>query len=110
LDFHGKCHILILCKSFLIYLSRGAWVAANVLASDLAEEFTCAALPHPSLTLEEKMYGGNLPDLMSKIDRPILLMPTAVSFRLLISYSYFSLLYLFLLFLSFLFRSLLFEG
>jgi hypothetical protein len=58
---------------------RGAWVAANVLASDLAEEFTCAALPHPSLTLEEKMYGGSLPDLMSRINRPILLMPTIVS-------------------------------
>jgi hypothetical protein len=24
------------------------------------------------------MYGGNLPDLMSKINRPILLMPVAV--------------------------------
>jgi hypothetical protein len=108
LDFHGKCHILILSKSFLIRISRGAWVAANVLASDLAEEFTCAALPHPSLSLEEKMYGGNLPDLMSKINRPILLMPTAVSFRALISTA-FSLLFIFSL-LFFLLWSLLFKG
>jgi hypothetical protein len=54
----------------------------NVLASDLSNEFVCAALVSPSLMLEEKMYGGSLPKLMSKINSPILMMPSAVSLSL----------------------------
>jgi len=63
-------------KIALLGFSWGSWVAVNVLASELSEEFVCAALPHPSLTLEESMYGGSLPELMSRVNRPFLLMPT----------------------------------
>ena len=57
----------------------------NILSSELADDFVCAAIPHPSLDLEEKMYGGSLPDLMSRINRPVLLMPTKVFFFFLIT-------------------------
>jgi hypothetical protein len=74
--------------SFL--LCRGGWVATNLLASDISEEFTCAALPHPSLNLEEKVYGGSVPDLMSRVNRPILLMPTSVRFFKVVSFFFLS--------------------
>lgn len=51
----------------------------NLLASDIADEFYCGALSSPSIDLEEKMYGGSLPELMSRVNRPLLLMPTRVS-------------------------------
>jgi len=63
-------------KICLLGFSWGGWVAVNLLASDIAEDFICAALPHPSLDVEEKYYGGSLPELMSYVKRPILLMPT----------------------------------
>lgn len=62
-------------KISLIGFSWGAWVAVNILASDLSDAFVCGALPHPSINLEERLYGGSLPELMSRINRPILLMP-----------------------------------
>lgn len=58
---------------------RGGWVVTNLLATDIANDFVCAALPHPSINLEEKVFGGSLADLMSRVDRPILLMPGKVS-------------------------------
>lgn len=60
-------------------LGRGGWVVSNILASDLANQFVCGALPHPSINLEERVYGGNLLELMSRINRPLLLMPARVS-------------------------------
>lgn len=60
-------------------MKRGSWVVVNLLASDIADEFYCGALSSPSIDLEEKMYGGSLPELMSRVNRPLLLMPTRVS-------------------------------
>lgn len=65
-------------KIAIIGFSWGGWVAVNVLSSDIAENFVCGVLPHPSLNLEERMYGGNLADLFSHIERPILLLPARV--------------------------------
>jgi hypothetical protein len=80
LGFSWYClFIYVLCSFIDWFVSRGAWVAANVLASDLSKDFVCAALASPNLMLEEKMYGGSLPELMSKINSPLLMMPSAVS-------------------------------
>lgn len=53
-------------------------MVANLLASSLSNEFVCGVLPHPSLNLEERVYGGSLLDLMSRINRPVLLLPSKV--------------------------------
>lgn len=66
-------------KIVLVGYSWGSWVAANILASDLAEHFVCAALPTPSLNLEERMYGGSMIELFTRIQRPLLLFPGRVS-------------------------------
>jgi len=63
-------------KISLLGFSWGAWVCVNLLASDISDEFCCAALPNPSLDLEERVYGGSLAELMSKVNRPLLMMPT----------------------------------
>ena len=63
-----------------IYLYRGGWVVTNILASDLAENFVCGALPHPSIDLEERIYGGSLIELMSRVNRPLLLLPAKVGY------------------------------
>jgi hypothetical protein len=54
-------------------------VATNILASDLSDNFVCGVLPHPSINLEERTYGGNLAELFSRIERPILVLPARVS-------------------------------
>lgn len=58
---------------------RGSWVVASLLASEMADEFYCGALMQPSLNLEEQRYGGSTADLISRINRPVLLMPIMVS-------------------------------
>jgi dienelactone hydrolase/ElaB/YqjD/DUF883 family membrane-anchored ribosome-binding protein len=63
-------------KIALIGFSWGGWVATNVLASnDLADQFTCGILAHPSINLEERMYGGSLAQLFSHVKRPVLVLP-----------------------------------
>jgi hypothetical protein len=42
---------------------------------EMAPHFSCAASPHPSITLEDSVYGGNTLDLMKSIKCPTLLMP-----------------------------------
>jgi len=59
----------------LLGFSWGGWVAANILASDVADHFVCGILAHPSINLEERMYGGSLVELFAHINRPLLLMP-----------------------------------
>lgn len=70
----------------LIGFSWGGWVVTNILASDLSNAFVCAALPHPSINLEERVYGGSLLELMSRVNRPVLLMPAKV--RRIVQYSF----------------------
>jgi len=62
-------------KIMIIGFSWGGWVALNVLASDLSDHFSGGVLAHPSINLEERIYGGNLVDLFSRVERPVLLMP-----------------------------------
>lgn len=45
----------------------------------MADDFYCGALMQPSLNLEEQRYGGSTADLISRINRPVLLMPIMVS-------------------------------
>lgn len=54
---------------------RGGWVLANILSCELADSFVCGAIPHPSITLEQAYTGGKPADLMSKVRKPLLLMP-----------------------------------
>lgn len=54
-------------------------MALNVLASDLAHNFVGGVLAHPSINLEERMYGGNLVDLFSRVERPVLMLPAKVN-------------------------------
>lgn len=54
-------------------------MALNVLASDIADNFCGGVLAHPSINLEERIYGGNLVDLFSRVERPVLMMPARVS-------------------------------
>ncbi len=62
-------------------------MAVNVLADpELSSKFVCAALPHPSINLEERMFGGSLPNLFSRVQRPLLLLPAKVSMYLLMLY------------------------
>ncbi len=66
-------------KIALVGFSWGGWVVTNILASNLSNAFVCGALPHPSINLEERVYGGSLLELMSRVNRPLLLMPARVS-------------------------------
>lgn len=54
-------------------------MALNVLASDLAQNFVGGVLAHPSINLEERIYGGNLVDLFSRVERPVLMLPARVN-------------------------------
>jgi hypothetical protein len=59
----------------LVGFSWGGWVAANILASEVTDQFVCGILAHPSINLEERMYGGSLVELFSHINRPLLMLP-----------------------------------
>jgi len=63
-------------KVGLLGFSWGGWVATNVVASDIATQFCCAALIHPNFDLEGRIYGGNVIELISKVSRPVLLLAT----------------------------------
>jgi dienelactone hydrolase len=64
-------------KVSILSYSWGGWVTAHVLGDpDLANYFTCAAIAHPNITLEERIFGGNTAELFTQIQRPLLLIPT----------------------------------
>ncbi len=80
-DLHGNHDnetLIVDTKAFTPCLVRGSWVVVNLLASDIADDFQCGAISSPSIDMEEKVYGGSVPELMSRMNRPILLMPTRV--------------------------------
>jgi dienelactone hydrolase len=67
-------------KIAIFAFSWGGWVTAHILADpDLANQFTCAVIVHPSITLEERVFGGNTAELMNCIQKPLLLVPCRVS-------------------------------
>lgn len=43
---------------------------------DLANAFTCASIVHPSITLEERIFGSDTNELVKNIQKPLLLFPT----------------------------------
>ena len=47
---------------------RGVWVVAKTLV-EFEADITCAAGPHPSVQLEQGVYGGKLPNIF--VDVPI---------------------------------------
>lgn len=54
-------------------------MTAHVLADEeLAPHFSCAAIAHPSLGYEDN-FGGSVVDLLNRVKKPILFIPTKVS-------------------------------
>lgn len=63
-------------KISILSFSWGGWVTAHVLADpDLASKFCCASIVHPSITLEDHVFGGNTSELMNAVQKPLLLVP-----------------------------------
>lgn len=54
----------------------GGWVAAHVLASDEAENYSCCAIAHPSLRIEAGIFGRDVLSLVSAVRKPMLWLPT----------------------------------
>jgi dienelactone hydrolase len=52
----------------------GGWVICNIVR-DHGDVISCAVIPHPSIGLEEKIYGGDCVALVDNVKCPVLLMP-----------------------------------
>ncbi len=71
--------MLIIFNAFItVYSFRGGWVGAHVLSSDLAENFLSLAIPHPSVQLEQMVWGRPVIDLINTVKKPMLFMPAKV--------------------------------
>ena len=44
----------------------------------IEDEFQSGVVVSPAIDLEEKIYGGSVPELLSRVQRPLLLIPTKV--------------------------------
>ena len=65
-------------KIACIGICWGGWAMAHLTSDpEMAPHFACAASPHPSITLEESVYGGSTLDLVQSIRCPTLLMPAS---------------------------------
>ena len=54
----------------------GGWAMAHIVSDpEMASHFVCAASPHPSIHLENIVYGGETLNLMKAVKCPTLLMP-----------------------------------
>ena len=54
----------------------GGWAMAQITSDpEMASHFVCAASPHPSIHLENVVYGGETLNLMKSVKCPTLLMP-----------------------------------
>jgi hypothetical protein len=58
---------------------RGGWVGAHALSSDLADRFLSLAIPHPSISLENMVWGRSVQELVDRVQKPMLFMPAKVS-------------------------------
>eukprot|EP01036_Dinobryon_divergens_P039400 gene39400-51934_t len=63
-------------KSALIGFCWGGWIMSYMLSSELADSFVCGAIAHPSIILEQYIHGREPTDLVAKVTKPMLLMPT----------------------------------
>lgn len=71
------CESVGVNKLSILSYSWGSWVTARALADpELGEKFTCAAVVHPDIGVEETVFGGNAAELMSHVMKPMLIMPT----------------------------------
>jgi len=53
-------------------------VLAHALAGELGADFTCGAIPHPSVHLEGALFQRDANALMARVQKPLLLMPALV--------------------------------
>lgn len=58
--------------------NRGGWVMAHALCGPSAEHFVCGASPHPSMQLENMVFGRDTLALFSAVNKPLLLLPAKV--------------------------------
>lgn len=54
----------------------GGWVMAHMLSGPLANNFLCGSIPHPSITLEEKLYQRDVATLVGTVNKPLFFMST----------------------------------
>lgn len=60
----------------LIAISRGVWVGTHILADpDLQSSFTSLSGPHPSITIEERIFSRSPEELVSRVRKSVLLLP-----------------------------------
>ena len=52
----------------------GGWVCVKSYA-DFGDKIAAITIPHPSITLEDRVYGGSSLELCSKVKCPVLLLP-----------------------------------
>ena len=65
-----------LSKIGIVGYCWGGWVVSHCLADpDMPEQVACGISPHPSITCEESMHGGNVLELMARVKRPMFLLP-----------------------------------
>jgi len=69
LHHHGieKIHLLAFCW--------GGWVGAHLLSSAHGRHYSCMAIGHPSISLEEWAFGKNTQALIDSVTKPMLFMP-----------------------------------
>ena len=61
----------------LIYLRcRGSWVGSHILADPELEGYvTSLSGPHPSITIEERLFSRSSEELVARVRKPVLLLP-----------------------------------
>ena len=64
-------------KITLLGFCWGGWVGTHLLANEEdAKNYTCLAIGHPSVHLEEYAFGKSIQDLFDRAQKPILMLPT----------------------------------
>jgi len=64
---------------------RGGWVLAHALAGELAADFTCGVIPHPSVHLEGMLFKRDANALFGRVQKPLALYNAKVLYNVLCS-------------------------
>jgi hypothetical protein len=62
--------------SYVFCCCRGGWVGCQLLASSSADHFICLAIGHPSVHLEERAFQKSTQELIDRVQKPVLLLPS----------------------------------
>lgn len=86
-DYFRHMFLILLCHY------RGGWVGCHLLSTPAFEKYSCLAIGHPSVSLEEWAFGRNVQALIDGVQRPVLFLPAKVPSHLFLFHLY---LYLYL--------------